>query len=159
MSRSRAKEHRRDEAGHGRACPALKQRDRDSYKKVLSEAGMSRRKAYYLVGVSERLAGIGLSENHLRRIGWWKLAIVARHLTKRNAKRLIALAARHRAKDLPGAIAGKARLGNRHRVLLLFSAAQYRQFASALMRHGASAGGRGLVNKEQAIMSMISNRR
>jgi hypothetical protein len=38
---------------------------------------------------------------------------------------------------------------------LYFSTGQYRQFRRAVLQHGGSGVGRGLVGKEEAIMNII----
>jgi hypothetical protein len=42
-----------------------------------------------------------------------------------------------------------------HCVLLYFSTDQYRLFRRAVLRHGGSSAGRGLVGKEEAIATII----
>jgi hypothetical protein len=133
----------------------LKESDRGAFKMVVHNSGMSLRKAYYLTSISEKFEEKGVSDARLSRLGWTKLEIIRRHITKPNASKLIALAEKHKAKDLEAAILSNGSANRTQSVLLFFTRNQHRRFTNAILQFGATRSGRGLIGKEKALVAII----
>ncbi len=50
---------------------------------------------------------------------------------------------------------GENPLGNSHCVLMYFSPKDYAEFENALVKHGGVRSGRGIQNKEEAVLRMV----
>ena len=122
--------------------------------RFIEQSGIGRRKAYYLLDLGKRLVDLGLPDNRLQKIGWTKLQVVGKHLTRRNAETLLGWAEECNAPQLAARVRGEAPSKSRC-VLLYFSPAQYRQFERAILTSGGKRSGRGLVGTEAAIMRMV----
>jgi hypothetical protein len=112
-------------------------------------------KAYHLIKISQKFERIGLPEPQLNRLGWTKLEIVGRHITKPSASKLMALAEKYKAKDLEAAILSDGLSKRTQSVLLFFTSNQHRKFTSAIVRFGATRSGRGFIGKEEALIAII----
>ena len=134
----------------------LHELNRDLFHKVVKQAKLGSRKAYYLVGLAKQLRGARLPGKRLEAIGWTKARIIAEHVDRHNALFLLALAEQHTARDLAFLVRGAHSSPPPTRcVLLYFNPRQYRAFEKAVVHHGAVRRGRGLVNKEQALVRLI----
>jgi hypothetical protein len=54
--------------------------------RFVHDSGMKKRKAYYLLELGQRLQELHLSEARLKRIGWTKLSVIGRTLTRENGE-------------------------------------------------------------------------
>ncbi|HEX2556240.1 MAG TPA: hypothetical protein VHL98_21275 [Microvirga sp.] len=129
---------------------------------LIEQSSLNQRRAYYLIEIAEHLLrleaqGIPLNEGQLQRIGWGKLRVIARHLTPDNADQWLKLAERQTIRELVAHLPGERKPLKDHQVLLHFTAEQYQIFEDAILRHGAAPKpkGRGLQNKEEAILTLI----
>ena len=75
--------------------------------KFVTKSGMGKRKAYYLIDLGQRLKGIGVSDDRLRRVGWTKMQVCARHLTRANASDLLKQAEETSAEGLKIIVRGE----------------------------------------------------
>ena len=137
-----------------RALAAIYAQDKSLLGRFIEQSGIGRRKAYYLLDLGKRLVDLGLPDNRLQKIGWTKLQVVGKHLTRRNAETLLGWAEECNAPQLAARVRGEAP-SKTHCVLLYMSPAQYRQFERAILSNGGKRSGRGLVGTEDAIMRMV----
>jgi hypothetical protein len=130
-------------------------------KTIEDRSKLTRRTLYYLVDVGRILRRYQIDKEQAERIGWTKLQILARHLGRKGdvpAEKLASLlkvAAEKKARDLPLALAGKARTTAERTVLLHLSADDHKLFVEAMVKHGAIRKGRGLINQDKALMRLV----
>ena len=91
----------------------------------------------------------------LRAVGWTKLMTICPHLTKANWKELLAAAEKNTNRELQMMVKGEEPANNQHCVLLYFNDDDYKDFVQSALHHGAARSGRGLLNKEKAIMALV----
>ena len=127
-----------------RALAAIYAQNKALLGRFIEQSGMGRRKAYYLLDLGKRLADLGLPDKRLEEIGWTKLQIIGKKLTRRNAKKLLGWAEEYNAPQLAARIRGETPSKTRC-VLLYMSPAQYRQFERAILSNGGKRSGRGLM--------------
>ena len=141
----------------GRTLRHLQDREPQLFQEIVAKSDLGRRKAYYLVDVSRVFDPLQVSRARLKKVGWTKLAMIAKQVTQDNIDELLDLAEQNNAKELERMMRGEKPLGSSHCVLMYFSPKQYEELEEALVHHGArKAGrGRGLVEKENALLKMI----
>ena len=139
----------------GRALRKLLDRDPEMFAKLWQKTNLGRRKAYYLVEVSRTFDPLPISRARLKKIGWTKLQIIGKHINKGNAQDLLALAEDSTAKQLEAHMRGDKPLDNAHCVLLYFSPKQYKVVEAALLENGGQRSGRGILNKEAALVAAL----
>ena len=76
----------------GRSLRHLQDRDPDLFQQVVTKGELGRRKAYYLVEVSRTFDKAPVPKSRLRKIGWTKLQLIAKHVTPHNLDDLLELA-------------------------------------------------------------------
>jgi len=133
----------------------LHKRDPGEFRIFINESGLSRRKAYYLLKIGQRIDQAALPIVRLRKIGWTKLEVIGDHLTRHSAAELLKLAEENTTHDLKSLMRGEKTKPNARCVLMYFSPKQYEEFESAVLEHGGRRSGRGLLNKELAIIQVI----
>jgi hypothetical protein len=129
-----------------------------SLMRVVELSGLGRRKAYYLVAIWRRFATLPVERALLAKVGWTKLAIIARQVPAGEELSALDMARTTTTRDLPRVLRGGRRdRPKRHSVLLRLSPTQYRVFAQALAQFGAEPPkkGRGLVGKERALIRAL----
>jgi hypothetical protein len=137
----------------------LKESDPSAFKNFLVQAGLGRRRSYYLIDVAEAFGDIAMAQQErLNRIGWTKLQILARNVTPKNREKLLRLAEGHTVEDLKALMQGQEPLEGRRTVLLYFSAKQYEKFAKAIAKNGAIRSGEGYANKEEALIRALKRK-
>src|SRR5688572_6638629 len=60
-------------------------RDRRELTRFIKVSTIGRRTAYFLLEIGQKLREVRVSKTRLERIGWTKLQIIARHVTRENA--------------------------------------------------------------------------
>lgn len=133
----------------------LYKKDPSALQLFIAESDVSRRVAYYLLEVGKVLSGLRISKARLNRIGWTKLQVIGKYLTADNASELLDLAEHTSTYELKRLMRGKAPRTDTKCVLLYFTPRQYRDFQTAVLRHGGEQSRRGLVGMEKAIMKMV----
>jgi len=136
---------------------ALHDSGRGELKRFAEKSGMSPRKVYYLAEVGEKLKKVRIRKAQLERIGWSKLQIIAKNLTVRNAERLFDLAEGHTSHQLKSLMRGGEEKPKSHCVLMYFTPEQYQEFEQAILSNGGKRSGRGLIQKEAAIINLINS--
>jgi len=139
----------------GRSLRQLQHRDPDLFQQVAKKENLKRRKAYYLVEVSRTFDKAPVPRSRLRKIGWTKLQLIGKHVTADNLEELLQLAESTNSKELERQMRGEKPLGNAHCVLMYFSPKQYVEFKAALLKNGAKPSGRGMVDKEKALINAL----
>ena len=143
----------------GKQLAMLHDRDRRLFSKLVTKSGLGSRKAYYLVEIHRAFYGLGVSRTRLKKIGWTKLQVIAKKVTKHNVDELLDLCESHTARQLAVLLRGEKPITNAHCVLMYFTPKQYAELEDALKEHGAKKAGRGLLDKEDALIRLIRTRR
>ncbi len=123
--------------------------------KVAKMAGLSRRKAYALARISRQIEGLGIKEERLRAIGWTKLQIIGRYLTKENAEYLLGLSEQDTVYELEARLRGETPVEDARVMMLYLSPADYERLKVELIAFGAIPSGGGLLRKEAALMALV----
>ena len=141
----------------GRTLRQLQDREPQRFQEIVAKSDLGRRKAYYLVDVSRVFDPLQVSRARLKKVGWTKLAMIAKQVTQDNVDELLDLAEGNNVKELERIMRGEESLGDSRCVLMYFSPKQYEELEEALVHHGARKAerGRGLVEKENALLQMI----
>ena len=139
----------------GKSLRQLLDRDPNLFQEIVAKTNLGRRKAYYLVEVSRIFDPLQVPRSRLRKIGWTKLQLIGKHVTQDNLEELLQLAESVNAKELERHMRGEKPLGNAHSVLMYFSPKQYQELADALVKYGGVRSGRGIQNKEEALLRLV----
>ncbi len=134
----------------------LHEGDSDKYREFIKNSDIDSRKAYYLIALDKTFSPMKISKKRLSSIGWTKLMIIQPHVTKDNITQLLDAASRNSAAKLKKIVKGEEVDENTHAVLMYFSPEQYSQLVEVLVQNGAERSGRGMVNKEKAIMNLLT---
>ena len=125
----------------GRALSQLYDRDPNLFRQLAAKSNMGLRKAYSLIEVSRTFEPLAIPRDQLRKIGWPKLQLIAKHVTPGTLEALLLLAEESTAMYLERHMRRKKPVGNAHCVLKYFSPKQYKQLEGALVPHGAAPSG------------------
>ena len=141
----------------GTSLRRLYDRDRDLYHKVVDKSGLGSRKAYYLLDISRKFEKLpGIPKSRLRAVGWTKLQVISKQLTAQNADELLTMAENNPVRDLEALMRGEKPKGeNAKCVLMYFTPEQYEVYAESLLKKGAYRSGRGILNKEEALIKIL----
>ena len=130
--------------------------DHDQFRQVYEKSRLGRRKAYYLLEIRKQFEGLKLPKSRLNSIGWTKVQIIGKHLTRKSADKLLRFAEKNTVHNVKLLMQGKKPKPKTHCVLMYFSPRQYRVFEDAIAQHRAGRKGRGIVSKEQTLVELIS---
>ena len=133
----------------------LRDTDMQTFRDTLTNTGVALRKGYYLVEVAETFEPLNILPSRLRKIGWTKLQLIAKTITKQNAKTMLAMAEENTVRELKRLLAGEKPGNNSHCVMMYFSPKDYALVADVLREHGAKVEGRSIQNKEEALVSAL----
>jgi hypothetical protein len=139
-----------------RTLRQLYDRDRDLLKKVWEKTNLGSRKAYYLVNIDRWFGKLPVGKGRLKAIGWTKLQVIGPFVNEQNLEELLGLAENNTVEQLKALMKGEEPITNAHCVLMYFSPKQYEQLETVLLSHGGSRSGRGILNKENALMKALS---
>jgi len=139
----------------GRYLRQLLDREPELFQEIIVKCDLGRRKAYYLVEVSRTFDPLPISRPRLKKLGWTKLQIIGKHVTKDNVEELVTLAENHSVKQLERLMQGDAPMKNAHCVLMYFTPKQYAELEAALLKNGGERSGRGIVGKEEALINAL----
>lgn len=137
-----------------RAVSELQEDDPGAFQGLVSDAGILRRRLYYLGKVGRALIAAGLSDEALGGIGWTKLSVIAEHLNAQNADELIALARSSTVIELRQAIGLGGSRQVKHLTLRL-DQGDYDRVVSALVLHGATIQKSGVKNAGPALLALL----
>lgn len=131
----------------------------ENYPKYLrssvKQAGIGKRKAYYLLSLARTLRTLDPSPNRLHDIGWTKLQIIAEELDSRNAAKKLEMAERNTVQQLKHRLLGRKSDHRRHCVLMYFRDSDYQVFSQAILRYGGKKTSRDLAGKEEALLKIL----
>jgi len=136
----------------------LKILEHDPYllEKLIDEAGLGTRKAYFVISIAASFHGFEVEPKRLSKLGWGKLSIIAPHVHKDNAEELIELA---EGATMPRLRVLMSRIyppKNSVFMLMGFSRQDFEVVANALVKFGAVRNRRlGILNKEEALLNLI----
>jgi len=137
----------------------LKETDPAGFEQAIVDLGIKRRRAYYLVKVAERFGPAKIPKWLLADVGWTKLAIIAELWPDpRIDGAALDLAQRNTAKELYRILSeGKHPDETLRRFSVYLSPMHHKLLYKALEKHGAtiSKNGKGLANKEKALMKLV----
>ena len=125
----------------GRALSQLYDRDPNLFRQLAAKSNMGLRMAYHLVEVSRTFEPLSIPRDQLRKIGWPKLQLIAKHVTPNTLDALLQLAEDTTAEDLERHMRGEKPAGNAHCVLRYFSPKQYMQLEGVLVPYCGAPGG------------------
>ncbi len=143
----------------GKALRQLLDRDPAMFQKIIGKDPHKRRRAYYLVEVSRVFDALPIPRSRLRKIGWTKLQLIGKHIDADNLEEMLTLAENSNAKELERILRGEKPLGNARCVLMYFSPKQYDELEAALVENGGTKSGRGVLNKEAALINVVRRAR
>lgn len=139
----------------------LHESDLAAFSELPDLSAISRRRMYYLLQVGQLIRDEKVSAHQAEQIGWTKLEIVARHLSKcdeagTTVEDALALASVTKARDLPTILLGKKVVPTRGVVFHLSLGARA-ELNEALLAFGAKyrKKGKGLVKRETALIHII----
>lgn len=127
---------------------------------VAREAGISRRRIYYLLKVGRMSLENAISRNDAEKLGWTKLQIIARHIaevgtvTREDVHAFMAIAHKSTARELPQKLRSGITATTRAEVFYL-NASQRDELRRVLVAFGAKRRGVGLVGREDAILQIV----
>lgn len=105
---------------------------------------------------TEFYSSLGIDENRLHTVGWTKLTVLADHIDATNRDQLLDLAEECTVRELSILMRDGVPVDGERCVLLYFEPEAYQMFEQAIMAFGGKKVGRGLVNKEAALIQLIS---
>jgi hypothetical protein len=137
------------------ALRRLHEHNEELYGKVVQEAEIGGRKAYYLLAIDRHFSDLGIPESRLQQIGWTKLALIGPHLSATNKESLPRLGRKAHGQGTRTADAGRGARSER-KLRAAVPQIHYARFAKLLRKNGAVKSGRGLFNKEKALMKIVA---
>ena len=124
----------------------------------IKRSGISRRKAYYLIEIARVFGGYGIKPERLAAIGWTKLQIIAPHVHPETVTDLLAMAETMTARRLKAEFRTDLETSDTRCVLFYFSPDDYARLEAVLLMRGAGKFGRGLADKEKALMRLVDEK-
>ena len=122
----------------GRAMTQLHDRDPGLFRQLAAKSNMGLRNAYHLIEVSRTFEPLVIPRDQLRKIGWSKLQLIAKHVTPNTLDALLQLAEDTTAKDLERHVRREKPAGNAHCVLRYFSPKSYEQLEGGHVSNGGA---------------------
>jgi hypothetical protein len=138
-----------------RSLRQLLDRDPELFKKVIDKTNLGSRKAYYLVNISKVFDPLPVHKPRLRALGWTKLQVLVPHINEGNIEGMLELAENNTTTQLKALVKGETPPKDAHCVLMYFSPKDFKIFEEALVTHGGVRSGRGILNKEEALLRFI----
>lgn len=127
------------------------------FERVIRDCHISPRKMYYLLEIEAAFAGLGIPDQRLHDIGWTRLAVIAKLVTKANVEDALRLAESKPTHKLKTLVRGVIPAEEQHCMLLRLTADQYRLLANTLIQFGAERTSRGMSGKEDALIALVDS--
>jgi hypothetical protein len=89
-------------------------------------------------------------------IGWTKLALLAEHITSANSDQLLDLAETSTVRELTLLLRDELPVPGERCVVLYLGPVHYKTFENAVLAYGGKKVGRGLVDKEDALLKALN---
>jgi hypothetical protein len=127
------------------------------FRRTVKKAGLNLRQAYYLCEIVDQLRPFARYKERFEAIGWTRTQVIARGLNRQNLKERLEMAETkdNTARKLRSLVEGKTPPDKTRCVQLYFTEDEYETFEKAVVLNGGSPVGRGLVDKEAAVMALI----
>lgn len=138
----------------GHVLRALQDIDTDEFTRTVQRSGISSRKAYYLTTIDRAFEKIPAPKDRLKKIGWTKLKTLTSHISKANYTTLLKVAEKNTDKELEAILRGEEVTEKKKAILMYLSRDENAEFERALLMFGAKRSGRGMPNREEAVMTM-----
>lgn len=137
----------------------LHESDPSTLRDIPEQTGMSRRRLYYLLEVGRLLSDQQISKPDAEAVGWTKLQIIARHLSRSEGaeselRRFMKQAIGVPSRSLETALKGEA-VPDDCAVQFTLDKISKGELDEALLAYGAERSGRGLVKREQALTRIV----
>lgn len=132
----------------------LQDTDPDEFTRVVNNSGLGKRKAYYLVGIDRTFSKIPVPKLRLKKIGWTKLNVLTRAITKANYADLLKAAETYTAKELEKYVAGQKPEEKKRAFLAYLSPEDYEALQLAFARVGGIRYQRGFSNKGASLAAV-----
>lgn len=139
----------------GRVLAKLQVEEPQAFKGAVKSADLGTRKAYYLLDIDRAFRDLDVSDEQLMEVGWTKLGMLAKKVNPQNVDTLLEKAVSLSSRQLSEFLRGDNPADDTRTVMLTFSKDDYARLEPVLRRFGAQRSGRGLVDKEKAIMAFI----
>ena len=134
----------------------LHDRDTSKFTEVWQQSDLERRKAYYLVDIDRAYGPLPIPRARMKKIGWTKLASMAKQVNADNWQELLELAEKTPTKQLEKIMKGEKAVENAHCVLMYFTPKQYKVLEAELLANGGERSGRGILRKEEALINALN---
>ena len=142
----------------GHALIELNETDTAEFQRLIKNTGLGSRKAYYLIDIARTFSKIPTPKKRLKKIGWTKLMMLSKHVTKANYAEMLRLAEENTAANLRRILNGKPPLaGDAHCMVLYVNPDDFETLAEAMALFGAETRGRGIYDKEAALVAMAED--
>lgn len=140
-----------------RMLRAVRDQRPNDLKDVAKKAGMSLRNAYILARVATVFDGRRVPDQRLQEIGSTKLDLLAGYVDEdaSNLEELLTLAERCSPQQLKTTLQGKSLGIKQSSMMLHLPEEEDQRFRSLLARFGATVKGKGLANKEGALIALM----
>lgn len=123
--------------------------------KIARLLGASRRRALYLAKVDRIFKELRVDDSRLERLGWTKLVVLVDHIDSANCEALLEMAEFCSVRQLKVLLRNELPVVGERCIVFYMTPAQYVVFEPAMLAHGAVKVGRGLINKEAALIQLI----
>jgi len=138
-----------------RVLRGIQQERPSEFVAIARKAGVARRRAYALARIAQQFESLGIPDRQLQALGWAKLEMIGRHLTKSNVGQLLELAETHRLHELDAILRGECPVRRARTMILHLSQRDDAVFRRWLVFFGAQPSGGGLTHKERALRQLL----
>lgn len=125
------------------------------FKDFIKESAIDGRKAYYLIALDKTFGPLKISKKKLTSLGWTKLMTIQPYVTKDNVTKLLEIASENTVAKLRKIVQGQLPDTSERVLLFYFDEPQMAFVRAILLRFGAEPSGRGLSNKEAALIDAL----
>lgn len=117
--------------------------------------GVSRRQAFYLAKVHRVFSELGVDGVRLESIGWTKLKVVVDRIDSKNCELVLEMAENCTVRQVSFFVRDKFPVPGERCVTLYFTPNQHGVFETAVLAHGGTKSGKGLMGKEAALIKAL----
>lgn len=126
---------------------------------IPERTGMSRRRLYYLLEVGQLLGDLQIRKADAEAVGWTKLKIIARHLSRNEGTEGELRQFMKQAIDVPSRSLAQALRGEAFpddcAVQFTLDKIAKAELGEALLAYGAERAGRGLIGRDAALVRIV----
>lgn len=129
----------------------------ESFVSVAEFMGIGLRKAYDLAKIDRTFSALGVDEKRLAAIGWSKVRLLCEHAEESILEELLILAEQCTARELAMYLKQDFPSPGMKSVLFYLEPKNYEVLEKVLVAYGAIKVGRGLIDKEDALLRALSD--